>query len=256
MSDASRRRDLEPTRDQDHARRWLIPHPHQLEICGAPRSLSWPDVCANCGAPARQRLRLRKAFYGRGARHSYPDVPGYRVIAADVPYCDACVARHRDTLPRVSFLKRWGWCLFNPAHLATIGFAVMLVAVGPDLVARLSAEPTSRLGWGILGVLVFGVVWTPAIVWWFTRPHRFEPRSEITTACDISNDVGWFYEGRRHLYAFRNQAFAEAFARANQARVWTPQDQSRMKRTHGSLALLFLATLLVAWVLMRYYQGR
>jgi hypothetical protein len=248
------------TPQQRFAAQGLIAHPHRLEVCGRPRSLAWPDICANCGAPARERLRLRKAFYWRATSHrhtrQYPDLPGYRVVAADVPYCATCAGRHRETLPRVSFLKRWGWFVFNPAQIATIGFVVLLWLVGPDMFASLIAHPDDVMGRWFFGAIVFGAVWTPTIIWWMTRPHRFEPRTEITNALDVSSDVGLFYEGRRHIYTFRNQAFAEAFARLNQPRVWTAQDQARMQRTWGIVAVLLLLALVVARVVMWYVTGK
>jgi hypothetical protein len=78
------------------------------------------------GGPAQERLRLRKAYYYRGPPRPVQDFPGYRVVAADVPYCAACAARHRQLLPEVSFLRRYGTFLLNPAHLATIGFVVRM----------------------------------------------------------------------------------------------------------------------------------
>jgi hypothetical protein len=221
-----------------------------------PRRLSWPDVCANCGGPAQQHLRLRKAYYYRGPRRPVQDFPGYRVVAADVPYCAACAERHRQLLPRVSFLRRYGTFLLNPAHLATIGFVVLLGLVGPSLVAGLVASPTDRVGWAFLGVLVFGVARTIGITWWMTRPNRFEPRTEVTQACDISPDVGLFYEQRRHIYAFRNQRFAEAFERANQARVWTAGDQVRMQKTWLVVATVFLAALIAGRAWLWFSTGR
>jgi hypothetical protein len=248
------------TPEQRFAHQNLAPHPHRLEVRGSPRSLSWPDLCANCGAPARERLRLRKAFFGRSSahfrRHTYPDLPGYRVVTADVPYCGACAARHRETLPRLSFMRRYATFLFNPAHIATIGFAVLLCLVGPGMLATLIAYTEDRMGRWFFGALVFGVVWTPAIVWWMTRPDRFEPQTEITKALDVSADVAMFYEQRRHIYTFRNQAFAEAFARVNQPRLWTDEDQRRMNRTWLVVAVLFLVGLIAARLALWYYEGR
>jgi hypothetical protein len=246
----------ERTWEQRFAESHLAPHPHRLEIRGWPRSQSWPDVCANCGAPAGERLRLRKAYFYRAPRRPVMDFPGYRVVVADVPYCAACAARHRETLPQAGFVRRYGTFLFNPAHIATVGFAVLLVLVGPSLVAGVIRSPADKVGWSFLGVLVFGLVWTPAIVWWMTRPNRFEPRTEITQACDISPDVSLFYEQRRYIYAFRNQAFAEAFARANAARVWTAQDQARMQWTWGIVAGVLLVALVAARVVMWYVTGK
>ena len=102
----ARYRATERTWEQQFAEASLAPHPHRLEVRGWPRSLSWPDVCANCGSPTGQRLRLRKAYFYRGPRRPVMDFPGYRVVAADVPYCASCVSRHRAMLTQVGIRTR------------------------------------------------------------------------------------------------------------------------------------------------------
>jgi hypothetical protein len=111
-------------------------------------------------------------------------------------------------------------------------------------------------GWWLIGVPTFGTLWTIAITWWMSRPDRFEPPSEITAACSISRDVGQFYEGSRHVYGFHNQAFADAFTRANQDRRWIAGDQARMWNTSLVAAVLLLGGLGVARLLLWYFQGR
>ncbi|HEY7188548.1 MAG TPA: hypothetical protein VH436_18450 [Vicinamibacterales bacterium] len=145
--------------------------------------------------------------------------------------------------------------MLNPAHIATIGFAVLLANVLPDV---LDTPLTSRGGltaWGLIGVFVLGIVWTIAVTWWMSRPDRFEPRSEITSACAVSHDLSQLFEGRRHLYGFRNQAFADAFTRANEARVWTDRDQSRMWTT-SLVTILLIVIVGGARALLWYYEGR
>ena len=63
----------------------------------------------------------------------------------------------------------------------------------------------------VVGVLifVFGIIWTIGITWWMSRPDRFEPPSEITSACAISHDVSEFFERRRHLLHLRRFAVDE-----------------------------------------------
>jgi hypothetical protein len=99
-------------------------------------------------------------------------------------------------------------------------------------------------------------VWTIAITWWMSRPDRFERQSEITSACAISHDLGQFFEGRRHLYGLRNQAFAQALERANQARLWTERDQARMWKKSLAATILLIVILGGARLLLWYYEGR
>jgi hypothetical protein len=245
----------ERTRDQRSADDDLSAYPHRLEVRGAPRSVTWPDLCANCAGPAEERLRLRRAFYRRGHRKTRGWF-GYKVVSASVPFCAACAGRHREAVPPVSFWRRYRWFLFNPAHIATIGFLVLLVLVLPGVVDMPLASSGGRVAWGLIGVFVFGIVWTIAVTWWMSRPDRFEPRTEVTAACTVSDDVAQFFEGRRHIYGFRNEDFAAAFARANQTRIWTADDQARMWRTSFVATILLIVIVGGARLLLWYYEGR
>lgn len=243
------------TRDQRFAEEDLSRYPYRLEVRGAPRSLTWPDLCANCAGPAAERIRRRRAFYRRGHRKTRGWF-GYKVVSAQVPFCASCAARHRESLPRVSWLRRHRWFLFNPAHIATIGFAVLLALVLPGVVDIPVWSPAGRVAWGLIGVCVFGIVWTIVVTWWMTRPDRFEPRTEVTDACTVSDDIAQVFEGRRHIYGFRNQAFATAFERANQSRIWTERDQARMWRKSFVFTIVVIVIVGGARLLLWYYEGR
>jgi len=247
---------MDRTRDQQAADNDLTAYPHRLEVRGAPRSLTWPDVCANCGGGATERVRKRRAFYRRGRRRRYAGLLGYRVVSVDVPLCSPCAARHRDTVPKVSWFRRYRWFLLNPAHIATIGFAVLLAMVVPGELDTTLAPTARTAAWGLIALFVFGIMWTIAITWWMSRPDRFEPPSEVTSACAVSNDLAQFFEGRRHLYGFRNQAFAQAFERANQARLWTERDQAHMWKKSLAATILLIVMIGGARVLLWYYEGR
>ena len=117
--------------DQRYAESALATYPYRLEVRGAPRSLTWPDVCVNCGGGATERVRVRRAFYWRARRRQSRGWFGYQVVSADLPLCSACAARHRETVPQVSWFRRYRWWVLNPAHIATIGCAVLLAKVTP-----------------------------------------------------------------------------------------------------------------------------
>ena len=246
----------ERTWEQQSAEHDFSQYPHRLEVRGAPRSLTWPDVCANCGGPATERIRVRRAFYRYGRGRRYSGLLGYRVVAVNLPLCGSCAGRHRETVPKVSWFRRYRWWLLNPAHIATIGFAVLLAMTLPSVIDTPLASSGGQVAWGLTGVFVFGMVWTIAITWWMSRPDRFEPRSDITSACAISNDISQFFEGRRHIYAFRNQTFADAFERLNQPRIWTERDQARMWKKSLVATILLIAVIGIARLLLWYYEGR
>jgi hypothetical protein len=243
------------TWDQRTAESDLATYPYRLEVRGAPRSLTWPDVCANCGSPATERVHIRRAFYRR-TRGRSSGTFGYSVVSADLPLCGPCVVRHRDTVPRVSWFRRYRWFLLNPAHVGTIGCAVLLANVLPSNLGTPLLSRSGMAAWGLAGIFAAGIAWIVAVTWWMSRPDRFEPPSEITSACSISYDISQFFEGRRHLYGFRNQAFADAFRRANEARVWTERDQTRMWKKFLAVATLLIVVVGGARLLLWYYEGR
>lgn len=253
MSDVSRT--AERTWDQESAGLDLSDYAHRLEVRGAPHSLTWPDMCANCAGAATERIRVRRAFFRRGRRRHY-GVFGYKVVSANIPFCGSCAARHRETVSRRSWIRRYGWWLLNPAHIATIGFAVLLAMFLPDVLDTPIDSPGGKVAWGLAGVFAFGIVWTVTITWWMTRPDRFEPRTDITSACLVSHNVAQLFEERRHIYGFRNQTFAQAFERANQARLWTEHDQARMWKKSLVVTALLIAVIVVARLLLWFYQGR
>lgn len=243
------------TRDQRWAEADLARHPYRIELRGAPGSVTWPDLCAHCGGHAAERIRIRRAFYRRG-RRSYRGPFGYRVVSAPVPFCGSCAARHREAAARVSWFRRYRWFLFNPAHIATIGFGFLLAMMLPAASSTSMADSSGKVAWGLAGICVFGMVWTIAVTWWMSRPDRFEPITEITSACTISNDVSQFFEGRRHIYGFDNQPFAQAFERANQGHLWTGADQVLMWKKSLVRGVLLLVLLGGARLLLWLSTGR
>ena len=68
-----------------------------------------------------------------------------------------------------------------------------------------------------------------------------EPQTDVTRSCDFSEDVSYFFERERRIYALINKAFAEALAALNAERAWTAADQSRSKKLALVAAVLTLA---------------
>lgn len=177
-------------------------------------------------------------------------------MSANVAFCPPCLGIHRAAVSRVTWFQRYKWFVLNPAHIATIGFIVLLAMVLPSARETSLSEPAGRVAWGLVGVFIFGIVWTIIVTWWMSRPDRFEPRTEVTSSCLISNDVSQFFEGRRHIYGFKNQAFSEAFQRANQDRLWTGRDQALMWKRSLIATILLIILFGGARLLLWYYEGR
>lgn len=240
---------ITPTqRDADAA---LVQHPHRLELRGAPRALRWPDRCANCGAPAVERLPVAKAFYPQLRWTSRnPSTRGYRVVRAAIPVCEPCAARHRGSLQPQTWFSRYRSFILNPVHIATLGLAALFWVAAPA-VRDLSSRPDSaRIAIAIAAAFLLAIAWTLGLAWWTTRPDRFPRTSEITSACDFSQDVSSLFERERHIYRIRDGAFADDLSRLNSARVWTDADQKGTRwRALAGLAALIAALLVARWLL-------
>ena len=54
--------------------------------------------------------------------------------------------------------------------------------------------------------------------------------------------------GRRRFYAIRNSAFADAFTRANQDRLWTDAIRKRDAWISGIVVVALLVAALIVWL--------
>jgi hypothetical protein len=239
---------------QRSAEESLTPNPVIVELRGAPKTLVWPPICANCGAGASERIRIHRAFYrrarwGRGGPHA----PSYDTVTADLPFCHTCAQRHRTEVRRVSTFRRWRSFIVNPVHIATIGVTIMFLKMD---VSWRDLQGLGPKGLWVASTPVLALLIAIGLAFWYTRPDRFEPRSEITKACDVSKNVSLEFGAKRHMYSLRNKAFADAFIAANRDRVWTREDQERSSWRTAYLGVIFLGGLIIARLVMWYYTGK
>jgi hypothetical protein len=96
---------------------------------------------------------------------------------------------------------------------------------------------------GILSLVGFGIFITAREA----RFLRVPTLTEITRACDFSDNVGFPF-GIRRFFAIRNAAFADAFASANQDRLWTDAIRKRDAWISGIVFLALLAAAQIAWL--------
>ena len=231
--------------EQRAAEQQLAPHPFRLELRGAPNELAWPRVCAYCGGAASEQITVRKAFHRRRSRRgrSRGGLISFKVASAPVPFCHACAGEHRATVQRPSAAGILFGFLFNPIIIPILGAGYFLPITFREARGLTLAEPAGRIGWGLFGLMLFVIVWTAGLWWRMSRPSRLEPQTEITRACDFSGDVKQMFERERHLYAMRNETFAQAFEAANRDRVWTEADQAKSRRLTPIVALGLLLLL-------------
>ena len=175
----------------------------------------------------------------------------YRIAEAPIPFCGRCAAEHRATARPPSATKQLMTMLLNPLIIPVIGCAWVAALIYRSGLPEMSlADPGGRIGWSLFALMVVGFCWSVYVTWQSTRASRLEPRTEITRACDFSEDVSYFFEKERRIYAMRNEQFAQAFATLNAGRGWTEADQKRSNTLSFRYAVLMLVTLgVVAWVI-------
>lgn len=220
----------------------------RIELAGTPRSLRWPAICPNCGAPASERITVRKIFRRMLPGRSLVAHWIYVVGSAAIPFCAACAARHRQcvkTPTRAEVLLR---LLVNPLMIPVVGASAFAAIIFRPAVVDTRGAPFHGVGVAIVGFLVLTAAWSAVSAWRSTRFYRIPPQTEITRACDFSDELGGFLAGRHRVYAIRNTAFADAFLAANRDRLWTDADRTRERRLRVAAAIVLLASLLVAGI--------
>lgn len=219
------------TQAQRRAERDLAPHTYRIELVGRTGALEWPSICASCGAETGDRLTVRKVF---GRPRSYYRRHGtYRrqiIAAADVPYCADCAARHRALVPSRSLLGDL-WRMLWPVLIPMFGAAwALMLTLRIALAEQAHGGLNAKYVWGMPALFGFILLWCLVLAWWWTRAARVEKQTEVTLACDFSDDVSWFWERERRIYALRDERFARAFTDANAGRVWTADHDRRSHR--------------------------
>jgi hypothetical protein len=134
----------------------------------------------------------------------------------------------------------------TPALLSFIG-AVAVAAILSMIFLQGGEGVTLNMRLYALGGIVLLVGLGIFLTWREARFLRVPPLTEITRACDFSDNVGYPF-GRRRLYAIRNAAFADAFTRANQQRLWTDAIRKRDDWVAGIAFVVLVVAALIAWL--------
>ena len=235
----------------------LAPNPHRVELRGAPSALSWPRICANCGASASEQIIVRKVF-GRGrptrfGRRSSSGPIDFRIVPAPVPFCLTCANQHRATVVPRAFNIITDF-IFSWAIVPVIGLSFIAYKTFPAVKDMSLANSAGRAGWSFFALMAAGIVWCVGLWWRVSAPDRVEYQTEITKACDFSRDVSEMFERERHIYAMSNKTFADAFAAANAGRVWTAADQAHSRRYSWVYSLGVVAALVIVGLLLGVFR--
>jgi hypothetical protein len=219
-----------------------LPPSHLVGLIGSHHRVEWPPLCPACGAAASTSVAVAKIFgrHSRYGNHAY-----YRfIVRMRVPFCRSCADRQQQLVAPVPSVT--GSFFRTPAILTFIG-AVAVAAILSMIFLRggEGVGPETRLYalGGIVALVGIGIFLTAREA----RFLRVPPLTEITRACDFSDNVGFPF-GRRRLYAIRNPAFAEAFTSANQDRLWTEAIRKRDAWISGIVVGVLVVAALIAWV--------
>ena len=229
-------------RDRDLAR-----HPHRVELRGTPRRLTWPALCPNCGAPARERIPVRKVFVRGIGSHDRSPIR-YRIESVPIPFCATCVARHEAAAPVLTPLVRARTYLQSFLIIPVVGASYMAVLMIDAAAGATLGDPVTWLGVGFVAFFALIAVGSVLGMWRQTRRYRVLPQTDVTLACDFSDDISQPFEGERRAYAIRDAVFAEAFTASNRDRAWTPAMQARSNRRQLVAAAVVIALAVGAWL--------
>jgi hypothetical protein len=127
-------------------------------------------------------------------------------------------------------------------------FLVLTLRIALEEQAR--GDVAFKYVWAIPGLFAFILVWCVAIAWWSSRSLRVERQTEVTRACDYSDDVSRIWERERRIYALTNERFARALADVNAARLWTRDDDRRSHHVYSAVLGVGLVAAAVVWAVV------
>jgi hypothetical protein len=230
----TRRRFLENHRD--------LPPGQMVGLIGSHRRIVWPPMCPACGGPASSHINVARIF---GRRSQHGGFAAYRfIVRMTIPFCQSCVSRHQQQLQTVpsaigSFFRTPGVLSF----IGAVAVAVILWWVFVQDAEGVSRDARLYAISGIIALVGLGIFITAREA----RFLRVPPLTEVTSACDFSDNLGFPF-GRRRFYAIRNRAFADAFVRANHDRLWTDAIRKRDAWVSGVAGLVLIIAALIAWL--------
>jgi len=238
---------------QKRAESRLAASQYRIEIVGALGALDWPSICANCGADTADRLTVKKVF-GRPRSNTRRARYQRQVIqSAEVPYFGTCAARHRALTPPRSLIGDL-WSILWPVLIPMIGAGWFFQLTLRMMFETPSTDPYSKYAWGPPAFFGAIILWCLVISWYSSRALRVEKQSEVTQACDYSDDVSWLWERERRIYALRNERFARAFTSANASRSWSQNDDRRSHRLRGATYGVAAVVVAVVAVLVALFR--
>lgn len=174
----------------------------------------FPRLCANCCAPAAERLTIARVFHTADSRG---------LVSFQPYFCSQCAAAHRrERKPDPTlFFRRLlhGWALWIPMAGS---FWVFSVALPYALQAVAERDPKGIVLSGGIALLFILITFTCAIGIWYGSNHlAVKPPTSITSAVDFTSDQSQTFEPTWRRFTLRNEAYARHFREANRERLWS-----------------------------------
>jgi hypothetical protein len=217
---------------------------HRVSLIGPARTLAWPSMCPSCGDPAATPIRVYKIFRRKMRRRPWQ----YHIRSIDVPYCERCTRQHHELVEPPGAFSGWLAVLRTPLIIPLVGGIIVGAILWDRSLLEAIRDPESgKLALAIAAIPLLAIGSSVVGAWWSFRFHRMPPQTEVTRACDFSDNMGNVFVGERRIFAIRNARFAEAFKTANRDRLWTDEIRARDDRRTGIVAVAGLALLVIAW---------
>jgi hypothetical protein len=226
--------------------RGLAAGAHRVKLAGPTGDLRYPSLCPNCGAAASEPLTIGKVFRDSGSS----DTPVTHVVVEARPlFCRPCADRHRAETIRPTASDILRTALFSEAMIpafCSLAAGLFLLHIASTIRGGLTIVLVP-VGMAIFFLLIAYSSWRGA--WSGTRWKRVPAQTDTSRAFDFGHDESGLYQTVARTYAFRNRAYAEAFAAANQAlneRWLGPEQKARERRRFWIVAAIVIALVVIA----------
>lgn len=218
-----------------------------LKGSGAP---AYPPECPVCGASAASTLTVERVHtYQVEEDESYRTV--HDVLRERIPFCPACIARHRSELPAPDgsvFLRR-----FLKGDGTTLGGAVVVL-----FALFFVKEAVVKLSWGPLVIAALPMLIGGSMLRSTYRKNAYLaaiPLTSVTRTVEFTAGLAYEFEPFWRLFRFQRAAYTDRFRHLNAARLWDPHGtearEARRRRiaaeSRRNLILYVIVGLVVAW---------
>lgn len=187
---------------------------HRMTLWGAPADARFPALCPACGGAATQRLPIARSF----RRSSASDSASVTVVlSCAVPFCDACMARHRAEAVAPSLVSTVLSAFTSGDMFAAVGFGAAACFTGYHALIELFRGRGSHFA--VFAALTAVFAWISRFearqAWRDTEFARIPAPTSVTRAFDHGDNEPPPFESPRYTCSMRDAGFFAAFQALN-----------------------------------------